>query len=57
MSCQSKWRQVRNMILIDFGELERLFTDDTTDEQFSFDETEATFIRPGVNRYLDRSGS
>ena len=43
---------------IDFEELERLFTDDTTDEQFSFDETEATFIRPGVNWYnLDRSES
>ena len=26
---------------IDFEELERLFIDDTTDEQFSFDETEA----------------
>ena len=26
---------------IDFEELERLFTDDTTDEQFSFDENEA----------------
>ena len=25
---------------IDFEELERLFIDDTTDEQFSFDETE-----------------
>ena len=26
---------------IDFEELERLFIDDTTDEQFSFDEIEA----------------
>ena len=26
---------------IDFEELERLFVDDTTDEQFSFDENEA----------------
>ena len=30
---------------IDFEELERLFIDDTTDEQFSFDEIEAIYER------------
>ena len=33
---------------IDFEELERLFIDDTTDEQFSFDETEAISEPPSV---------